>query len=206
MLKTCIIFAVYYKDPKKLSACNTNQKIKLGRYLVIGINFFRECVSAFADQRDMELRIKVWLRLSNIVFLQQLFVQHFGEFPILPVAYAGESLGSTAAGDFGDLFILRKNPALKSAKTTNKKANKTDGNEKENSKKKGSESTKSKSKKKKTKDDGEEEQEQRSKQVKVFELEDTIQPKFLELYLRRFDAKVLIKVVINFIQVFQQLY
>jgi hypothetical protein len=95
---------------------NFNQRFHLGQYLLITLNYFRECVSAFADTEESpDLRVKVWMRLSNIVTLQRSFVKHFDSFPNLQLAYETEKhktddsgagfSGALIPGSFTSLLI-----------------------------------------------------------------------------------------------------
>jgi len=62
---------------------------------VLAINFFRESVTSFVADNDPELRVKIWLRLRNILQLQRFLVCHFDSFPYLPLAYVAEkTIGS----------------------------------------------------------------------------------------------------------------
>lgn len=81
-----------------LDAYSESQRDALGKYLVLAINFFRECVSGFVDDPDPELRIKVWLRLSNIVFLQKHLMKFFDQLYNLPLAYAADKSTSSKKG------------------------------------------------------------------------------------------------------------
>lgn len=47
----------------------------------------------------MELRVKVWLRLDNIIKLQKILVKHLDSFPSLPNAYVAEkTIGGSKDG------------------------------------------------------------------------------------------------------------
>lgn len=93
------IVSTEYYDQESLSLLPYNQRVQLGQYLVLAINLFRESVSAFINDKDSELRVKIWLRLENILKLQKLLVKHFESFPYLPFAYIAEkTIGSSHDG------------------------------------------------------------------------------------------------------------
>lgn len=87
-----------YYERESIHDLSFSKRLHLGRYLVLAINFFRESISAFIDNRDPELRVKVWLRLLNILQLQKFLVKHFDSFPSLPTAYIGEKTISSSDG------------------------------------------------------------------------------------------------------------
>lgn len=69
---------------------NYNQRLHLGQYLIVTLNYFRECVSAFVESDNPEMKVKVWIRLNNITALQKSLVKHYDHFPNLPSAYGTE--------------------------------------------------------------------------------------------------------------------
>lgn len=88
-----------YYEQDSLDDYNFNQRMHLGKYLALVTNYFRECISAFAESDNPELRLKVWLRFINIITLQKLWTTHLYSLPNLPPAYGAEiSMSSTNSG------------------------------------------------------------------------------------------------------------
>jgi hypothetical protein len=92
-----------------MQSCTAEQKSDLARYLIIAINFIREIISAFCLQQDRELKIKLWVRLGNLVTLQQklvAFVTEYGNvLSSLPFAYTLEH-ADRAHHIFGTFIIF----------------------------------------------------------------------------------------------------
>ncbi|CAL8096504.1 unnamed protein product [Orchesella dallaii] len=175
----------YYRG-NSITDFSYNQRLHLGHYLVMAINFFRESVCAFVADSDPELRVKIWLRLENILQLQKSLVSHFDYFPSLPLAYVAEkTIGSKdkdGAGPSG--FNSARMREVKPVKPT---ASKTK-----------TKTTKKSTKKKARREfsDSESEVEEVSnaavpkKVVLKVNPEEDIQPKKILPHLRRFDIQV----------------
>ena len=77
-----------------MSTLTVEKKNALGRYLLVAINFVRELISAFYQQRDAASRVKIFLRMEHLITLQKMFVSFVSSWdnpcPALPFAYALE--------------------------------------------------------------------------------------------------------------------
>ncbi|ODM88226.1 Fanconi anemia group D2 protein [Orchesella cincta] len=179
-----------YYQSSSIADFTYNQRVHLGQYLVLAINFFRESVCAFVADSDPELRVKIWLRLENILQLQKFLVSHFDYFPSLPLAYVAEkTIGSKdkdGAGPSGfNCNYYHSVGKMKEAKVVKPSTRKGKGTKKSSKKKARREVSDSES------DDDEETSVLVTKKVtSKVNLDEDIQPKKILPHLRRFDSKV----------------
>lgn len=64
-----LFIGFYQRD--SLAFLSHRSRVELGRYLVLGINFFRELICSFIQEDDKVLCIKIWYRLQNVLELQK---------------------------------------------------------------------------------------------------------------------------------------
>jgi hypothetical protein len=210
-----LLIAVYYEQ-ENLEKFNYNQIFHLGQYLIVTLNYFRECVSAFVESNNLELQVKVWIRLNNIVTLQKTLVKHFESFVNLPSAYGTEKNMTDDAGPSGIIgggagFSGGASTSAQAA-TTRKVTKKKSANPKKTAKPK--KAAKKKKNKRILDDDDDDEEDHISSDIEngsddegvnqmqkdTINLEDRIQPKIIFPYIRRLDStafSVLIKYGFN---------
>lgn len=194
-----------------LGGLSYNQRSHLGQYLVLTLNYFRECVSAFVESESPELRVKVWMRLGNIVTLQKSLVKHYESLPNLPSAYGTDTNmnmtdgpSSSSAPGFSGALLQGRGKSTAAGKKTVRKPKKVP-------KKKGQKGGKRKKKDEDEDEDKSEEEEEQEHDAdggsdeldnpalnitrlpmnkETMDLEEKIQPKFLSSYIRHLDSRV----------------